>query len=122
MHAPHVRVRDDVAAYLAIKSLDVASHQRRTLTKEILSEADLVISMSTDHHLILRTEFETDSLLFTEACGGKAEPILDVDDLFALEDRHSAAAQEHIYQIIDQIITLTPLLADRLASEWYGSR
>ena len=121
MHAPDITVRDDVAACLAGKSLNVAGHQRRTLTTDILSQADMVIAMSTDHHSILRNQFETESLLFTEACGEQAEPLLDVDDLFALEDRHSPAAQEHIYKIIDQIVGLTPELAKRLASARYSS-
>lgn len=119
-HAPGNTVRKDVAAYLHTKSLDVAGHQRKTLTKEMLTQADLIISMSTNHHSILRREFETNSLLFTEACGGHAEPIHDVDDLFALEDRYSPAAQAHIYKIIDQIIGLTPTLAHRLTSDWDG--
>ena len=122
MHAPEAKVRDDVAMYLRTKSLDVAGHQRRTLTMEILSQAELIISMSTNQHSILRREFETTSLLFTEACGGRAEPLHDVDDLFAPDDRHSPAAQEHIYKIIDKIVGLTPKLAKRLASGWDGSQ
>jgi protein-tyrosine phosphatase len=120
MHAPHAVVRDDVAAYLTARGMDVSGHRRRTLSRKILRGADLVIAMSFDHRTMLADQFGTNSLLFTEACGGSVEPLPDVDDLFSPEDRHTPAAQGHIYRIIDQILALTPALANRLTSGWKG--
>ena len=84
MHAPDARVRDDVAAYLASRGLDVSGHQRRTLSANILNQADLVIAMDTDHQDILRQEFEFESMLFMQACGKGRRRLPDVDDLFPL--------------------------------------
>jgi len=114
MHAPDARVRNDVADYLAAKQLDVSRHQRRTLSKNMLRRTDLVIAMSTDHKDLLEREYDYQSTLFMGACGLGARPLLDVDDLFAPEDRHSGAAQRHIFQIIDQIIDVVPVLAAKL--------
>lgn len=118
LHAPGYTVRPDVAAYLQRKELDVSGHRRRTLTSEMLEQTDVVIAMSVDHQSILEVDFQTDAMLFTEACGGSAEALLDVDDLFAPDDRHSPAARQHIYGIIDQIVNQTPALAGRLTSGW----
>lgn len=120
MHAPDLMVRDDVASYLSAKGFDVSGHQRRTLSDSLIRKADLVVAMSIEHKTALLDTFATDALLFTEACGGKAEPLHDVDDLFAPEDFHCLEAQKHIYKIIDQIVDLTPLLTDRLVSGWKG--
>ncbi len=118
MDAPGYVVRDDVAAYLAKKGLDVSSHARRTLTPDILGRSDVVISMSTDHQEILERDYGLRTLLYTEACGGAPEPLLDVDDLFAPHERHSRKAQLHIYKIIDQIVDQSHLLARRLTAGW----
>lgn len=119
MDAPGYVVRDDVAAYLAGKGLDVSKHARRTLTQEILNQSDVVISMSTDHQTILERDYGLSTLLYTEACGATPEPLLDVDDLFAPNERHSPEAQQHIYKIIDQIVDQSHLLVGRLrAGDW----
>ena len=94
-HMPDIKVRSDVAKYLTTKGLDVSCHQRRTLTPDLINETDLLIAMSLDHQAVLQKQFGINSLLFTEACGGSAEPLHDVNDLFAPEDYHSAAAQKH---------------------------
>ena len=104
-----------------MKGLEVSGHRRRTLSHEILDRADVVIAMSLEHKSTLQCKFQTISLLFTEACGGLAEPLLDVDDLFAPEDRYTSAAQRHIYSIIDQIVEQTPALANRVISGWRPS-
>ena len=113
-HAPGARVRDDVARYLSAKKLNVSAHNRRTLNQEILSQSDWVIAMSTVHKDQLEHRYAYRSTLFMDACGLGEQPLLDVDDLFAPEDRFSEAAQTHIFRTIDQIIESTPLLAERL--------
>lgn len=113
---PHAKVRDDVAGYLLSKGLDVSNHQRQTVSERHVRESDLLISMNNDHKEVLWERFAVQSQLFTEACGKEAETMPDVDDLFPVEDRHGPEAQQHIYQTIDKIIALTPLLAQRLRS------
>lgn len=114
MDAPGYVVRNDVAAYLARKGLDVSKHARRTLTQDMLNQSDVVIPMSTDHQMILERDYGLTTRLYTEACGATPEPLLDVDDLFAPNERHSHKAQQHIYKIIDQIVDQSHLLARRL--------
>ena len=70
---PHV-VRPNVREYLYGKGFDVSSHQRRTLTRGLIEDSDLVIAMSTDHRAHIRDRFQKDALLFLEACGGPGEP------------------------------------------------
>lgn len=119
-HMPDAKVRGDVAEYLGTKGLDVSRHQRRTLTPDLIREADLIIAMSLDHQSVLQNQFGTKSLLFTETCGGSAEPLYDVNDLFAPEDYYSPEAKKHVFGIIDQIIELSPVLADRLVNGTYS--
>ncbi|MEM7017835.1 MAG: hypothetical protein AAF512_10925 [Pseudomonadota bacterium] len=116
-HAPELKIRKDVAIYLAKKGLDVSKHQRRTLSQAILNQADIVIAMSTDHQVTLQHEFQLDVPLYMEASGGQAMSLPDVDDLFQPEDFHSLAAQQHIYRIIDRIVEQSSRLAKRLKAE-----
>lgn len=115
---PDLFVREDVRVYLRQNGLDVSDHRRRTLSDEILDLADLIIAMNTDHKTYLQTSFQKNSVLFNEASGDGANPMPDVDDLFAPEDYHSQAAQKHIFSTIDHIIERTPVLADRLLKGW----
>lgn len=117
-YLPELNVRSDVQDYLLTKGLDVSGHQRTLVTKSVLDRADVVIAMSTDHQKALHQQFAVTSMLFTEACGGSAQALLDIDDLFPVEEHHSQAARTHIYATIDRIIELMPNLADRLTSGW----
>lgn len=112
--APEISVREDVAAYLMDKGLDVSNHQRRLVTAELLDETDLVVAMNTDHQKTLRERHGLTPPLYMEACGQGALPLLDVDDLFSREEWNSAAAIGHIQTIIDQIIAASPALSARL--------
>ncbi len=53
---PHV-VRPNVRDYLLAKGLDVRTHRRRTVSREILAGTEMVIAMSTDHQRFLREKF-----------------------------------------------------------------
>ena len=111
---PYV-VRPLVRDYLQTRGLDVSGHRRRTLTREMLDEATLVIAMSTEHRAMLADQFDRrDVPLFTEACGLAGEPLPDVEDVVADYQTNVAAVEAHVRWTIDRIIELTPRLAGRL--------
>src|SRR5262245_6767974 len=114
---PHV-VSPQVRDYLLSRGLDVSRHRRRTLTAELLREPGPVIAMSTEHRSILLERFNRrDVPLFTEACGLPSEPLPDVDEAVIDRRTNPIAVEAHVRMIIDRIIALTPLLADRLLVE-----
>jgi len=110
---PHV-VRPNVRDYLLEKGLDVRAHRRRTVTREILASAELVVAMSTDHQRFLREKFGLAAPVFFEACGGPSEPLPDIEEVVLDYRTNSAAVDTHVRKTIDTIIDLTPRLARRI--------
>jgi protein-tyrosine phosphatase len=112
---PHV-VRPNVRTYLAEKGFDVSGHRRRTLTKEILEEADLVVAMSTDHCKFIRSRFGRRAPVFLEACGLEAAALPDIEDVVLDYKTNQAAVDAHVRMTIDRILALAPALAARIES------
>jgi protein-tyrosine phosphatase len=110
---PHV-VRPNVRDYLLQKGLDVRAHKRRTVTRDTLAGAELVVAMSTDHQRFLRERFELEAPVFLEACGGKCEALPDIEEVVLDYRTNSAAVDAHVRKTIDTIIDLTPRLAARI--------
>ena len=110
---PHV-VRPNVRDYLLTKGLDVRAHKRRTVTRDILSGADLVVAMSTDHQRYLKETFGLQAPVFLEACGGKCEALPDIEEVVLDYRTNAAAVDAHVRKTIDTIIDLTPRLAASL--------
>jgi protein-tyrosine phosphatase len=110
---PHV-VRPNVASYLLEKGFDVSSHRRRTLTRDLLDEADLVIAMSTDHHAFIEKTHGLKPILFLEACGLEAAALPDIEDVVQDYQTNPAAVDAHVRMTIDRILELAPRLARRL--------
>jgi len=111
---PYV-VRPLVRDYLLTRGLDVSAHRRRTLTREMLDEATLIVAMSTEHRVVLADQFDRRNVpLFTEACGMASEPLPDVEDVVQDYQTNAAAVGVHVRWTIDRIIELTPRLAGRL--------
>ena len=114
---PHV-VSPLVRDYLLARGIDVSGHRRRTLTTQLLQEAGLVIAMSIEHRSFLAERFNRRGVpLFTEACGLSAEPLPDVEEAVVDYETNPVAVEAHVRKIIDRIIELTPLLADRLVMQ-----
>jgi protein-tyrosine-phosphatase len=110
---PHL-VRPNVRDYLLAKGIDVRAHRRRTVTAEIIADAELVIAMSTDHQRFLRERFGVQAPVFLEACGGECEPLPDIEDVVLDYRTNAAAVDAHVRKTIDLIIEQTPRLARRL--------
>jgi protein-tyrosine phosphatase len=110
---PHV-VRPNVRDYLLSKGFDVSRHQRRTLTRAILAESDLVIAMSTDHRTHLLERFGHAAPLFLEACGEAGDALPDIEEVVLDYMTNQAAVDAHVRATIDRILTLSPRLAERL--------
>src|SRR5258708_2832071 len=77
---PHA-VRPYTREYLLSKGFDVSGHRRRTLTRAILDESQLVVAMSTDHQAAIRERFGREVPLFLEVCGQGAEWLPDIEDV-----------------------------------------
>lgn len=45
-------------AYLLSKGYDVSGHRRRTVTRQILDESQLVVAISTDHQSLIQRHAE----------------------------------------------------------------
>jgi protein-tyrosine phosphatase len=113
---PYV-VRPLVRDYLLTRGIDVSAHRRRTLTREMLDEATLIVAMSTEHRVVLADQFDRRNVpLFTEACGMASEPLPDVEDVVKDYQTNAAAVGVHVRWTIDRIIELTPRLAGRLVA------
>ncbi|HYR35669.1 MAG TPA: hypothetical protein VEQ87_15370 [Burkholderiales bacterium] len=110
---PHV-VRPNVRDYLLAKGLDVRSHQRRTVTAEMVREARHVIAMSTDHQRFLERQYNLYAPVFLEACGGACEALPDIEEVVLDYRTNAAAVDAHVRKTIDTIIELTPRLARSL--------
>jgi protein-tyrosine-phosphatase len=111
---PDLIIRPEVKEYLRIKGVDVSNHKRRTLTREILCESNLIIAMSTDHQSYLIEHFELHAPVFTKACGKAAEPLHDVDEVLPESQLESHTAILHIQKIVDKIFDLTPDLVENI--------
>lgn len=108
-------VRPLVRDYLLTRGLDVSGHRRRTLTRQILEEANMIVAMSTEHRTTLAAQFDwRDVPLFTEACGIGSEPLPDIEEVVMDYKTNYAAVELHVRWTIDRIIELTPRLAGRL--------
>ena len=110
---PHV-VRPNVRDYLLAQGLDVRAHRRRTVTRDILAGAELVVAMSTDHQRFLQEKFGLQAPVFLEACGGACEPLPDIEEVVLDYRTNSAAVDAHVRRTIDTIIDLTPRLASKI--------
>lgn len=109
-------VAPQIADYLMQKGLDVRSHRRRTLTREMVDAAQLVIAMSLDHRDFIRASFGRSVPLFLECCGGPAEALLDLHEAVGDWRTNRAASLAYIRATIDRIIDLTPRLAAQIPS------
>ena len=110
---PHV-VAPNVREYLLSKGFDVSSHQRRTLTEDILRESHLVIAMSVNHRADLHSRFGRTVPLFLEACGEPGEALPDIEEVILDWQTNPAAVDAHVRATIDRVLSLTPVLARRL--------
>jgi protein-tyrosine phosphatase len=121
---PHV-VGPYTSSYLLQKGFDASSHRRRTLTREILEESQLVVAMSTDHQALIRQRFNREVPLFLEACGEAAEWLPDIDDVIPDYRTNRAAVEAHVRSTIDRIVELAPRMAvniDVLLHKYGGIR
>ena len=119
---PH-GVRPYTQGYLLSKGYDVAAHQRRTLTRAIMDESDLVVAMSTDHQEFIMERFGRQVPLYLEVCGEAAEWLADIEDVIPDYQTNRPAVEAHVRMTIDRIVGLAPRMAgnmDELMKK-YGS-
>ena len=112
-------VRPYVRDYLAQQGLDVSAHTRRTLTRSLLDEADLVIAMSLDHRAFIRSQFDYGAPLFLQLCAAADSGNYELPDVNeAVSDylTNRPAAEHHMRRTIDRIIELIPRLAKRISA------
>ena len=117
---PHV-VRANVSGYLRQRGIDVSGHRRRTVTREMVADAQLVVAMSTDHQRWLAERYGLKVPVFLEACGGACEALPDIEEVVLDYRTNAAAVEAHVRKTIDTILELTPRLALRIQESLSGS-
>jgi protein-tyrosine-phosphatase len=117
---PHV-VRANVSDYLRLRGIDVSAHRRRTVTREMVVDAKLVVAMSTDHQRWLAGRYGVTVPVFLEACGGACEALPDIEEVVLDYRTNAAAVDAHVRQTIDKILELTPRLALQIRETLTGS-
>jgi len=103
-----------VAEHLRGHGLDVSTHRRRTLTRGLLDQADVVVAMSTEHQRELVERFSCVAPLYTELAGYPGEPLPDVDEAVPDYTTNHDASAAHVRRTIDRIVVLAPAFAARL--------
>jgi protein-tyrosine phosphatase len=111
-----------VRGYLLSKGLDARGHARRTLTREILEESDLVVAMSTEHQAEIRERFGREVPLYLEVCGEAPAWLPDIEDVVKDFATNRAAVEAHVRLTIDRIVGLAPRMAENIEAllEKYG--
>lgn len=112
-------VRPYVHDYLARHGLDVSAHARRTLTRTLLDETDLVVAMSLEHQEHIRSAFSYQAPLFLELCAAADSgnySLPDVDEAIPDYLTNRAAAEGHMRLTIDRIVHEMPRLAERICT------
>jgi protein-tyrosine phosphatase len=120
---PH-EVRPYTREYLLSKGYDVSGHGRRTLTRAIMEESDLVVAMSTDHQATIRERYGREVPLYLEVCGEGAAWLPDIEDVIADYQTNTAAVEAHVRRTIDRIVGLAPRMAENIdpLMDKYGRR
>jgi protein-tyrosine phosphatase len=118
---PHV-VRPYTREYLLSKGYDVSGHSRRTLTRAMVEESDLVVAMSTDHQATIGERFGREVPLYLEVCGEAAAWIPDIEDVIPDYGTNRVAVEAHVRMTIDRIVELAPRMAENIDSlmQQYG--
>ena len=119
---PH-GVRPYTQGYLLSKGYDVSEHQRRTLTRAIMDESDLVVAMSTDHQAAVKERYGREVPLYLEVCGDAAEWLPDIEDVIPDYLTNRPAVEAHVRMTIDRIVGLAPRMAENMDAlmRKYGS-
>lgn len=119
---PHV-VRPYTREYLLSKGYDVSGHARRTLTRAMVEESDLVVAMSTDHQATIRERFGREVPLYLEVCGEAAAWIPDIEDVIPDYQTNRVAVEAHVRMTIDRIVGLAPRMARNIDAlmQQYGN-
>lgn len=107
---PHV-VRPYTGSYLHSKGFDSSKHQRRTLTRAMMDESQLVVAMSTDHQATIKERFGRDVPLYLEVCGEAAAWLPDIEDVIPDYQTNRVAVEAHVRRTIDRIVELAPRMA-----------
>jgi len=110
---PHL-VRPYTASYLLSKGFDVSGHRRRTLTRVIMDESQLVVAMSTDHQVFIKERFGREVPLYLEVCGQGAEWLPDIEDVIPDYRTNRAAVEAHVRATIDRIVELAPRMVENI--------
>ncbi len=93
--------------YLGIRTDE---HQQTKLTKEHLKQADIVISMSTDHKECIQNEFASNTILFNKIVRNQDTPLLDNWEAVTDYKTNKIADDAYVKQVVLYIYQHIPLL------------
>jgi len=89
--------------------VDVSKHNPRKLTKEMLDNNDLIVSMGLNHRKFIKEKFGYHSVLFEEVCLGNKEPILDNNESLKDYTIYSWRSEQFNRQMVRNIWNDIPL-------------
>ncbi len=96
------------------RGIDPRGHRPRQLTERLLTQADVIIAMSTDHQDFIKREFGREVPLFSQAVSDTIEPVLDVHEVIPNWETRIPEARDYILSVIERIWTAMPILLPRL--------
>ena len=109
-HGDHKQdIRPEVIDEFKKLDIDITNHNSRKLTKKMLDNSDLIVSMGLNHRLFIKENFGYHSVLFEEVCLGNKEPILDNNESLKDYTIYSWKSEQFNRQMVRNIWEDIPL-------------
>jgi protein-tyrosine-phosphatase len=94
--------------------VDVSNHIPKFVSKKLLDNSDLIISIAKNHQVFLKKEFSINSVLFNEICFNKNSSVKDVGEAIKNYKINPDKGHEHIKKIITYLFNSIPVLVSNL--------
>jgi len=89
--------------------IDASKHTQKKLTREMLTEYDIVIGMAENHIAFMKSEFNyTRAILFNELAVQEKTSVLDIEDKISDPLHHPKAVEEMIAHTVREISEKIP--------------
>jgi len=105
-------IRPEVIDEFKKLDVNITGHKSRKLTKEMLDNNDLIISMGLNHKKYIKDVFGYHSVLFEEVCLGNKEPILDNNESLKNYTIYSWQSEQFNRQMVRNIYNDVPLFME----------
>lgn len=95
---------------LAQMGINCNNHKQQKLNKKIISSADVIVAMGTDHQKFIKEHFGMDVPLFNELAYGKSEGVLDIWESVNDFKNKPEEVDKHVISTVTYIHTAIPKL------------